>query len=203
MIHAVHGWGETDKGAGSVETLRPYFGSEIYRVHKHFWPRLKTLALIQQRRRTRQEAAALAPLLKDGDDVITYSNGAAVVRRALLQTDAVIDTWVIIGGALPRDFEVPPNVRRVIVLYSDDDIAVLLGLLWTWINPVSWFLGHDWGALGRYGYTGDDPRVENWRGRQGRRHLGWFDRDSVTYWGPRIARGIRGESIAQTVRGTA
>lgn len=202
LVHGVHGWGETDGGDGSVERLRPCLDRQglTYLVHEHEWPRLRSWALIQQRRRTREEGDRLAQQLRHGDGIISYSNGAPVARRAIVQSGVVIRVWVIIAGAMPCDVCIPPSVKKVIVLHSHRDYVMWLAEAWTWLNPLAWVLGHDWGMLGRYGYTGDDPRVRNWAGREhAPRHLSWFDPGPLEYWGPKIAGAFR----TQRVKGEA
>ena len=191
-VYGVHGWYEQDKGKGSVGSLAPAFEESglNYRLIGHEWPRLPVRALLKQRKRTREVAAKLASQLKDHDSVIGFSNGNPVIRHAIEQSGVLIRTWVAIAPALPRSVEIPLNVQRVIVLHSDGDWAVSAGRGWAWINPAHWVLGHDWGDMGRVGYTGSDNRVDNWPSRRGVSHGGWFDDEPLEYWGPRIAEAV-------------
>lgn len=187
----VHGWAEQDGGKQTVGRLTPFIDDiSPYTLFKHQWPRSRTWALLAQRSRTRQEAELLASRIQHGAVLVTYSNGAALAKQAIEDAGVEIPLWIIIAGALPRDFDVPDGVKKVIVMHSDGDTAVRLGRLWTWVNPVAWVKGHDWGDLGAVGYRGGDARVVNWPARSDKPHGGWFDAEPLSYWGPMIRRQV-------------
>ena len=188
-VHLVHGWAEQDRGTGSVGSLDRYLETRglTRQYHGHEWPPLYSWALLKQRRRTQEVSDRLAGCLKDHDCAIGFSNGNPVIRHAIIKSGKLIDTWIMIAPALPRRVDIPLNVKRVIVMHSGGDAAVVAGRAWAWIHPAAWVLGHDWGDMGRVGYCGGDDRVENWPSRKNVSHGGWFDPDPLMYWGPRIA----------------
>lgn len=196
-VHAIHGWGERNQGASTVARYTPHFaalGLEA-RLLAHEWPWLRTCALVRQRRTTQTQAERLAERLKSGEGLFAFSNGNVVVRQALALAPHVhVPVWVAVAPALPRVFDVPANVGHVIVLHATGDRAVRWGWVWMWLNPLQW-ADRDWGRAGRDGYLGDDPRVENWLGRDGATHGSWFDPEPVSHWGPRIA-----DAMATTMR---
>lgn len=78
-----------------------------------------------------------------------------------------IDHLVLISPALHRSHAIPEQVKRVDIYYSKGDKIVEIGGFYRrLVNLLPWnwkMFGepHDWGAMGRYGYQGNDPRVHN------------------------------------------
>ena len=192
--HLLHGWSEQDGGAGTVMRYAPYIAERGIAVQglPHQWPRSRMWALVRRHRETERQARKLAARLQGGDCLVTFSNGGNIAYRAVETAGAEIALWVAIAPALPHDSAPPESVRRMIVMHSDGDTAVRMGAAWTRINPAAWFRPAEsrWGSMGRYGYTGDDERVENWAGRRGLGHLGWFDDEPTEYWAPKVAEAI-------------
>lgn len=116
----------------------------------------------------------------DGDVVVVgYSNGAwAAVQAA--EMGHKIDHLVLISPALHRSHAIPEHVKHVSVFYCPDDSVVGLGAWYRRVvnlMPWNWeiFGGdpHDWGAMGKYGYVGNDKRVTNYKMSEGVGHF-WF-----------------------------
>ena len=193
-VHLVHGWGERDRGAGTVLKYAPYLmDRDLLLSHvSQQWPRSRAIALIRRDRETERVARKLAARLHDGDCLVTFSNGANIAYRAVETAGVEIALWVAIAPALPHDSAPPPEVGRMIVMHNDGDDAVRMGAAWTRINPAAWFRPPEsrWGSMGRYGYTEEDERVENWAGRRGLGHLGWFDDEPTEHWAPKVAEAI-------------
>lgn len=120
-------------------------------------------------------SAVMADVLP-GDTVVAYSNGAwAAVQAAELGKQ--IKHLILVSPALHKGHAFPEHIERVDVLYDPDDVPTLMARWWrkfTGIFPWRWDNPHGWGAMGRTGYTGDDPRVHNQRLPVGTGHT-WFN----------------------------
>ena len=95
--------------------------------------------------------------------LVGYSNGAwAAVQAA--ETGAPVDHLVLVSPALHKGHEFPGHIRRIDVFYSGGDFPTRAAKWWRWVVnwlPWRWDAPHDWGEMGRTGYTGADPRVRN------------------------------------------
>jgi hypothetical protein len=98
-----------------------------------------------------------------GDALVGYSNGAwAAVQAAELGAPA--RALHLVSPALHARHAFPEHLERVYVYHSSGDRAVRLGRAWrrlTRFLPWRWATPHGWGAMGRTGYRGADPRVIN------------------------------------------
>lgn len=95
--------------------------------------------------------------------VIGYSNGAWAAIQAA-EIGYRIDHLVMISPALHVKHAIPETTGRVSVFYSDGDVATLAGKYYrAFINifPWRWKTPHQFGAMGKFGYLGNDSRVTN------------------------------------------
>lgn len=153
MLHLVHGIREF-KGGAHMAPLQRELGSMGVEasdvVYGPVWIPI-----------TNQCATnAVMDSVRDGDDVVAYSNGAWAVHQAL-ELGLRVRNLYLISPAL-NVAAAFPNVEAVRVYASSGDDAVLVGKLWrlaTRILPWRWLNPHGWGAMGRYGYQGASPRV--------------------------------------------
>ena len=194
VLHAVHGWGEQDKGRRTIERYTPQFRKHMIPVQVlgHDWPARRICALVQRHRSTEREAERLAERLRPGDGLFAFSNGNNIAFRAAEIADVPLRVWAAVAPALPHTTTFPACVQEVLVLHNGGDHAVRTGRLWSWVNPLAWTRSWDsrWGSMGARGYAGDDDRVTNWAGRRELRHLGWFDPEPTEYWAPKVANWI-------------
>lgn len=142
----IHGFNVFDGGKGSIGKLRPYFENEGFETvgFDYGWRGLIGVRLLND-----DTAEDLFQQLEPGDILVGHSNGCDLIRRVSLISEDVIGA-VLINPALDRDAEFGPWLKWIDVLYNTHDWA-------TWF--AEWLLFHPWGSMGRYGYTGDDPRV--------------------------------------------
>lgn len=106
---------------------------------------------------------AVREKVRPGDVVIAYSNGAwAAVQAMELGTRPGI--LLLLNPALHVGHQIPPGPKEVHVFYDEADFPTRLARCWrvvTGLLPWRWQKPHGWGAMGRYGYQGVDPRVQN------------------------------------------
>lgn len=94
-------------------------------------------------------ASILAGMANPDSIGIGHSNGCAILTQACWLTDK-IKTLVLINPALDNDTAFPATVENVLVYFNPYDDVV----------KASKFLAfHDWGDMGRVGYTGNDINV--------------------------------------------
>lgn len=108
-------------------------------------------------RRARQVAERLAQNVPPGSVGIGYSNGAACLALAA-DLGAPFDRLILLHPALRRAWRFAPQLRRVDVVATPDDLALLAGRCWRFVT-LGGLRDHPWGTLGRDGYRGDDARV--------------------------------------------
>ena len=111
----------------------------------------------------------LTKAVRKGDVVIGHSNGCNVTHDAL-RVGLIAETCIFLSPALDESIssiDYMPTLRRVHVWFTKKDWAVWLAKF----VPSS-----DWGAMGRYGYQGNDERFINrdWSQKIGG-HSHWFD----------------------------
>lgn len=137
-----------------------------------------TRFVLQARSRMRQleDAAHLMRVYyEEGDAVVAHSRGCLVNMR-MMELGARFSTVYWFRPAMNRDFYIPANgCKRLIVIHSPDDRAIRLG---------EWLWYHDFGAAGRLGlYAGvtghkmADPRVTNMQAPEYQHHEFWHHSD--------------------------
>lgn len=186
--HLVHGFNVADKGAGTVGKLAPYFAEAGFdvRVHGYPWTFLLTL-----RARNKAVAKDLARHIKPGDVLVGHSNGCAIIDLCLREYRAFGDYGLIyINPALPREHPVPKWAAWLRVYSAESDKPVKWASRLRRFSPISWVCPHPWGAMGRHGYLGDDPRATNVYmdsaiAKLG--HSGVFEEPWLTYFGADMA----------------
>ena len=147
-VFLVHGFNVSDCGAKSIDRLRPALEAAGFEVHDfdYGWRGLIGVRLLNEK-----TADKLSALIQEGDVLIGHSNGCDLIHRAIV--DSELDcAAVFINPALDTDTRFPPNLKWLDVYHNHRDTA-------TWW--ARWLVFHPWGAMGRVGYKGDDPRVRN------------------------------------------
>lgn len=166
VILLVHGIRTKDlnKSMGKIKSALAKEGVDSIAVN-YGW----VLLPITNKRAATATAKALEPYAHVDKEVtvVGYSNGAwAAVQAA--EMGSHIDNLILISPALHVQHEFPRQIKKVVVYHSETDFAVVLGKyrrLISNILPWRWKIfggsSHGWGAMGKYGYTGNDPRVTN------------------------------------------
>lgn len=145
----VHGF-NTD--APHLDELRNQFASLGCKFDAFQYGRL---GLVGVRAANANLAEALASLVRAIEPVtlIGHSNGCALIHRALQSLPIGAVTRVVyLSPALGHDVTPPGGPERIDVCHTRKDDAV-----W-WARLLLW---HEWGDMGRRGYSGKDERVHN------------------------------------------
>jgi pimeloyl-ACP methyl ester carboxylesterase len=176
--HLLHGFNVADGGAGSIDRLKPYLEAGGYRVRDHDYGHF---LFRQVRFENGAVAEKVAAAVKKGDVGVGHSNGCAILMRAAA-LGAPFRGLVFINPALDEDCVAADHVRFVHVYFNDGDYAV-------WFSRLLRF-NHPWGAMGRVGFKGTDPRYVNIDCApdvQG--HSDIFTK--LEKWGPAIIGGVK------------
>lgn len=176
-IVLVHGFNVRDRGAHTTDRLIPHI-DHLGQVRQadYGW-----LGLFSVRWMNPFIARTIAGMVDAPAVGIGHSNGCAILHRASHESDK-LEHIILINPALDEDAEFGPSVKRVDVLHNPTDEPVQIS---KWLP-----FRHPWGAMGRYGYVGDDNRVINhntYRLFGARGHGGAFDNQHVARVGQYVA----------------
>ena len=106
---------------------------------------------------TERVAREIASVATDGDVAIGHSNGCTAIHRSMQKYGANIERTFYLNASIDTRVELPPWMESMDVFYAPNEIATIAGAVWGTIWPPA----REWGAMGRYGYKGDDERVSN------------------------------------------
>jgi hypothetical protein len=151
-VHLVHGYNISDGGTNTTDKLIPYLAKAGYDTREHNYQFVNLTGLLQVRFCNGSVSEIVRAWTRDGDIGIGHSNGCAILAQAAAK-GAPFHGLVFIHPALNEDYVVAPHVRWIHVYHSRKDWAV-------WFSKLLRFR-HPWGAMGRVGFTGSDPRYTN------------------------------------------
>ena len=190
VVHILHGFNTDDGGAASIKRWAPLFRRAGFTVVTH---NLGLIGLLDVRWSNKRLVERLAPLIKPGDHIVSFSNGT-VIAHGLIQAGVKPASVVCVASALRRDAQWPDSLP-VLNLASRKDHVLLLSRFW------SRFVGrgHAWGSAGRHGFApGTGARVANvfmdssdW-GHPVYTHSGAFEPPACGYWGEHGVQWCRG-----------
>lgn len=175
-LYLVHGIRAADKGTKSMGGLRRKL------MEKFSFVKQVSYGYVLIPITNKKAVRAIINSIENVDNhdeviVVAYSNGCwAAVQAA--EMGYKIDHLVLISPALHKSHAIPEHVKRVDVYYCPgDNIVELGGIYRRLINLLPWnwsIFGdpHDWGAMGKYGYVGNDLRIHNWK----------MPRDTSHFW---------------------
>ncbi len=171
-VYLVHGFNVRDGGRASVDVFAPLLEHAGMTVHS---PDYGWIGLLGVRLFNDNLASILAGCLEPASGIIAHSNGADLVRRISFM-DVPKFKAVLINPALDVDTKFGDALESALVLYNRKDWPV-------WF--AQWLLFSPWGAMGRYGYLGNDRRITNLDCYPlARGHSGVFKRPGI--WAPPI-----------------
>jgi pimeloyl-ACP methyl ester carboxylesterase len=130
----------------------------------------------------------LLPFIEPGSILIGHSNGCAI-SQALIMAGAPVKGAVFINGALETNFPIPASLEFVDCFFNSGDDITEIAKLGEELN----IYPGDWGALGHFGYQGNDPRVTNFDcGNTPNMpvihgHSDIFTPEKLAIWGPFLA----------------
>lgn len=183
-LFLIHGIRSKDKGAASMGIL-----AKALKKHFPFINQVSygyVLIPITNKKAVKALIKALTLHYNSEKDVVVvaYSNGCWAALQAA-ELGYKIDHLVLISPALHKHHAIPEQVKRIDVYYSEgDDIVQVSKLYSSFANLLPWnwkcFGGkpHDWGAMGKTGYIGEDSRVHNWQMNDNVSHF-WYKYEHV------------------------
>jgi hypothetical protein len=154
-IHIIHGIHTSEGKVSTPALLIPEIEAAgyPYQVHKYGYVLALTSRFLNAGR-----AEKIAPSIKEGDYILAHSNGADVTRIMLRDYGIKPAGIILLQPALDVDTEFAKGNYWIKVFYNEDDKAVLAARWMLWFD-------HPYGAMGRYGYKGDDLRVTSYNTR--------------------------------------
>jgi len=154
-----HGFNVSDGGASTVGKLDEFLDTIPV---KYGW-----MWRVRVRLCNKSIAETVASLVSGKCIAVAHSNGALIAVQAV-EAGAKFDKLVLINPALDVNYKFPEG-QRVDVYHTPEDRATLLARF----IPLS-----DWGAMGRYGYKGNNPLVHNYNSEKlfgSKKHSDVFD----------------------------
>lgn len=105
-------------------------------------------------------ARLIFPHVKEGDTLVGFSNGGAIIAH-LERFGIRAKRIVLIQPALAKTWTPNKYARNITVFWNTGDNVTVLGKWWrrlTGFLPWRWQDQHNWGEMGDTGYTGHDAR---------------------------------------------
>jgi len=156
-IHLIHGFNETHPiQKPSIACLKPMLCHRGFKVMIHDYGKLNLVETTANNNLAR----LIYPHVADGDTLIGFSNGAAIVAH-LQSMGARTPKIILIQPALSNTWRPNSSCMSVSVLWNPHDLATLAGKWYrrfTGLMPWRWQDKHHWGEMGHTGYVGGDMR---------------------------------------------
>jgi len=186
----IHGFNVSDGGKQSIGKMIPYLDSNVKSVN-YGWTFLFGLSCTNSR-----ATKKLLKLVKPGDSIIAHSNGCLLAWNLADVLKGNLASVVCINPALRRDAKWPSDLS-VLCIYNHTDWVVQLGRWWSRLFPFDGVQSQGWGAAGRYGFTSNQTKVDNWDSAETywsvpvKGHSGLFEDKAVDYWSHLIKAWIK------------
>ena len=167
-VNGIHNWSWskdsfTDRFLAALKSEH-----EVIDVH---YPRMTALAAYSEWA-IKRRAKKIVEAHKEGDILIAHSFGCLASIYAM-KMGAKFDKVFFFGAAAERNEEFPEeSFVKLYNIHSVDDRALWLG------NKLPF---HKFGTLGKYGYNGEDFRVEN-VDASGNSHNSYTSPENLCHW---------------------
>lgn len=156
-VHLIHGFNERHKiQRPKIICLKPKIEKLGLPVMVHDYGHWDLVAT----RNNDNLARLIFPHVKDGDTLVGFSNGAAVIAH-LERLGVKAKRVVLIQPALAKTWTPNEYTRNITVFWNTGDNITVIGKWWTRLTgflPWRWQDRHNWGEMGDTGYTGIDER---------------------------------------------
>lgn len=185
----VHGFNVKDGGEHSIGKIAPYLSGDI-ELFDYGWTFLLSLSCTNTK-----AVNDLLNVIKPGDRIIAHSNGCLLAWDIADKLGTDLHSIVCINPALRRDAKWPKDLP-VLCVYNHTDWVVQLGRWWSRLFPFDGIDVQGWGSAGRYGFTSEQQKVDNWDSGETywhypvKGHSGIFNNASVGYWANLINRWL-------------
>lgn len=156
-VHLIHGFRERHKvQRPKMIVLKSLIEAKGLQVMVHDYGFFDLVAT----RNNENIARLIYPHVKDGDTLVGFSNGAALIAH-LERLGVRAKRIVLIQPALAKTWTPNHFARNITVFWNTGDRATIAGKWWrrlTGLLPWRWQDRHNWGEMGHTGYTGNDDR---------------------------------------------
>ena len=158
-VHLIHGFNESHPVQHpNIAVLAPLIKRRGFNVHVHDYGEWDLMAT----RNNKNLARLIYPSIREGDTLVAFSNGAAIVAHLqAMPMRVATPRIVLIQPALSNKWVPNSYTQSVTVFWNAGDLATVAGKWWrrvTGIFPWRWKEKHHWGEMGHTGYVGSDPR---------------------------------------------
>lgn len=150
-VHIIHGIHQSEGGTSTPALVIPNLEDKGYDIKVHNYGYVYALTT---RWRNPERAAVISRQICPGDIIIAHSNGCDITRL-MLNAGIAPRGVIFLQPALDVDTIFPEGNYWINVFYNEQDKAVFLAKWFLWFH-------HPYGAMGRYGYQGNDLRVKNY-----------------------------------------
>lgn len=181
VVHLIHGFNEDHENQSpAIAMLAPLLEREGHRVMVHDYGQLHLLETTANDNLAR----LIYSSVRDGDVLVGFSNGAAIIAE-LEDMMVRVPNIVLIQPALRNDWVPNAYCNEVTVFWNPGDKATIAGKWYRrLVNLMPWNWGagaHKWGAMGHTGYVGNDSRYTqfNTADHGVRGHSDWADPANV------------------------
>lgn len=148
--HIIHGIHSSEGNKSTPAQMIPDLVAAGYDFEVHDYGYVYALTT---RWKNKGRAEKIAEHIKPGDFIIAHSNGCDITRL-MLEMGVAPNGVVLLQPALDVDTVFPEGNYFINVFHNEQDKAVFLAKWFLWFH-------HPYGAMGRYGYKGNDTRVIN------------------------------------------
>lgn len=149
-VHIIHGIHSSEGDASTPARCIPELKEAGYEIEVHEYGYAYALS---SRWKNKARAESIAPKIGKHDFILAHSNGCDITRR-MLDMGIIIKGAVLLQPALDEDTKFAPGGYWINVFHNDHDNPTLFAKYFLWF-------GHPWGAMGRFGYSGNDTRIRN------------------------------------------
>lgn len=153
-VHLIPGIHTSKEDISTPELLIPELLQAGYKKEDIIIHNYGYALAITSRWKNKARAELIAQFIEPGDAIIAHSNGC-LITLIMLKMGICPSIVTLLQPALDTDTVFPLGNYKINVFYNEEDKATLLARWLLWFH-------HPMGAMGRYGYEGNDYRITNY-----------------------------------------
>ena len=149
-IHIIHGIHSSEAGTSTPARLVPELLDRglCYKIHDY-----GCALAITSRWKNPGRAVHIAQMIRPGDCILAHSNGCAITH-IMLNMGIAPSCVTFLQPALDDDTIFPDGNFVINVFHNKFDMTTRFAKWALWFH-------HPYGSMGAVGYTGNDPRIQN------------------------------------------
>lgn len=197
VTYLVHGILTADKGSSTIMQVAPYIAPYTL-IRNHSYGKIGPICAVRKNKGIAKRLALSVKIDRPENTAfaIGHSNGCAIIIHAIRQ-GAKFKSVLLINPALNIDLVFPPGDYTVTVVHTRHDSAVKAARFFDGLPLIGALFPDIWGAMGAYGYTGDDPRVLNLDYTElSKDHSHIFEEEVMSVVGNQLAAQLYPEALA-------